>query len=151
MDSRIAVSEREGFSNRLIAALAAAQEPITPTGFARAYNLRATGTQVTIHGCRKWMRGEAIPTQEKILVLANWLNVHPASLRFGTAHTDEQLPAPRASASLSTKDLVLMNDIASLPPVSQAVVRDLVDSLLRANAADGPGIARRPRREVVAR
>lgn len=34
---------------------------------------------------RKWLKGEAIPTQDKIHILARWIGVSPQWLRFGEA------------------------------------------------------------------
>jgi transcriptional regulator with XRE-family HTH domain len=39
---------------------------------------RATGAAQS-----RWLRGEAIPSQEKLQVLADWLKVEPQVLRFG--------------------------------------------------------------------
>lgn len=149
MGSKIAVDGRLSFASRLIAALVAAHEPTTPSGFARAYNLRADGAEVTVHGGRKWLLGEAIPTQEKVLVLAKWLNVQASWLRFGDAQNGEYEAIALGVSRLSTKDLVLINDIVSLAPSAQNVVRDLVDSLLRVKAEDLKRGERQPHRNSV--
>ena len=146
MNSKIAVEARLSFASRLIAALAAAQEPTTPSGFARSYNLRADGAEITVHGGRKWLLGEAIPTQEKLLILAKWLNVQASWLRFGDAQNSEYKAVPGGGGTLSTKDLVLINDIVSLAPIAQDVVRDLVDSLLRAKIQPANCSVRQPGR-----
>ena len=83
MDEKIALKGRSDFARRLSAALLAANQPVGASTLARAYNLRTDGSPVTVHGVRKWLKGEAIPTQDKILVLSQWLNVHPSWLRFG--------------------------------------------------------------------
>ena len=149
MDSKIAVDGRLSFASRLIAALTAAHEPTTPSGFARAYNLRADGAEVTVHGGRKWLLGEAIPTQDKVLILAKWLNVQASWLRFGDAQNGEYQAVADPGGTLSTKDLVLINDIVSLGPSAQNVVRDLVNSLLRAKAEDLNGGERQPHRNTM--
>lgn len=130
MDSKIAHDERVNFSDRLRSALVDAQQPYSPSSFARAYNLRADGASVTSHAARKWLRGEALPTQEKILILARWLNVHASWLRFGDAENTAFAHASEG-ADISNAQRVLLNDISSLDPDAQVVVRELVDSFLR--------------------
>lgn len=147
MNSRIASNERSNFADRLQSALIAAKEPTGATAFARAYNLRAKGASVTAHAGRKWLKGEAIPTHEKIQIMAKWLNVHASWLRFGDAQNGAYRTVSNGTETFSTNDLVLINDIVALPEFAQAVVRDLVDSLLRISVADRgeSGVQYRPK------
>ncbi len=135
MNSRIAVDERVGFADRLRSALIAAHQPTAPTAFVRAYNLRADGAAVTSHGARKWLRGEALPTHEKILILANWLNVHASWLRFGDAENGSYQLDNIGEKALTSEQLMLIHDVISLSPSAQTIIRDLVDSFLRAAAS----------------
>src|SRR3954471_16953373 len=76
--------EREDFSERLQQALRNADySPDSPTQLAREFNIRFTGRPITVHAARKWLVGEAIPTQEKLRTLAQWLGVQAEWLRFG--------------------------------------------------------------------
>ena len=131
MYSLAALKERNSFADRLRSALETANQPTSPTAFALAYNLRAVGARVSVHGARKWIRGEAVPTQEKILVLARWLHVHAAWLRFGDAENAAYSSAPLMEDGLTTAQLALINDVISLSPPVQIVIRDLVDSFMR--------------------
>ncbi len=134
MNSKIAVDERVEFADRLRTALTAAHQPTAPSAFVRAYNLRADGAAVTWHAARKWLRGEALPTQEKILILARWLNVHASWLRFGDAENGQYELGAIGEDALTTEQLTLINDVISLSPSAQAIIRDMVDSFLRAAA-----------------
>lgn len=146
MDSLAAFKERISFADRLRSALETANQPTSPTAFALAYNLRADGAKVSVHGARKWIRGEAVPTQEKILVLARWLNVHAAWLRFGEAENAAYSLAPLAESGLTNAQLALINDVISLSPPVQIVIRDMVDSFLRVAAgSDDARIERKSR------
>lgn len=131
MDSKIAQDERVNFSDRLKAALLTAGLPIQPAPFVRAYNLRADGSAVTPHAARKWLAGEAMPTHEKIVILANWLGVHAAWLRFGDAGNGELPVSTIPETLLATADLALIRDIVSLPGSTQQIVREIVDAFLR--------------------
>src|SRR6478609_965484 len=76
--------EREDFSERLQQALRNADySPDSPTQLAREFNVRFAGRPITVHAARKWLVGEAIPTQEKLRTLAQWLGVPAEWLRFG--------------------------------------------------------------------
>lgn len=131
MDSKIANDERMFFSDRLKSALLAAGLPVTPAAFVRAYNLRADGAAVTTLGARKWLIGAAIPTHEKILILAKWLGVHAAWLRYGDAENVDLPVSTIPEVLLSTADLALIKDIRSLPKSTQEIVRQIVDAFVR--------------------
>src|SRR3954451_3992025 len=76
--------EREDFSARLQQALRNANySPDSPTELARDFNIRFSGRPITVHAARKWLVGEAIPTQDKMRTLAQWLGVPVEWLRFG--------------------------------------------------------------------
>ncbi len=62
--------------------LDAGYEP-RPAVLEREFNLRYWGRSVTFQAARHWLRGETIPEQDKLEVLAEWLNVEPQYLRFG--------------------------------------------------------------------
>lgn len=71
------------FSKRLIWALEVEGIALSPTILQREYNSLSNRAPITIHAARKWLMGEAIPTQGRIQILAEWLNVSPSWLRFG--------------------------------------------------------------------
>lgn len=120
-------NEHEEFSRRLVVALKAAGERVdSPTGLARGFNRRHAGHPVSVHSARKWLYGEAIPTQEKLRVLAGWLGRTSEWLRFGGDAPNQSQPIK------SDFDFELMRSIATLSATHQEVVRDLVNSLRRA-------------------
>lgn len=129
MDSKIASDERINFSDRLKSSLLSARIPTSPVRFVREFNARANGASVTQYAARKWLNGEAIPTHERIVILAHWLGVHPSWLRFGDAENGAYEREDTFDAHLSADQLRLIRDIALLPVPSQELVRDMVDSL----------------------
>lgn len=72
------------FADRLRSAMEAAGYEARPAVLEREYNLRCWGKPMTLHGVRRWLLGQTIPKQEKLIVLADWLNISPQQLRFGT-------------------------------------------------------------------
>ncbi|TBU97814.1 XRE family transcriptional regulator [Stutzerimonas kirkiae] len=71
------------FAERLHAALINAGYEPRPSVLEREFNLRYWGKPLTLHAVRRWLRGEALPTEDKMLVLAQWLRIDPQTLRFG--------------------------------------------------------------------
>lgn len=130
MDSKIARTERQEFCERLTSAIAAAGCTPAPTALAREFNLRADGAAVTVHAARKWLVGDSFPTQERLHVLARWLNVSPQWLRFGEAPEHPPLAANDVS-TIPHKNVLMLADFKLLDERSQAVVLDLIHSLLR--------------------
>lgn len=123
------MQDRQDFQSRLATALSAVGCQAKPTALARQYNLRAHGATITTHGARKWLMGEAIPTQDKLLVLANWLCVSPQWLRFGEGRIGEGV-ASNDGGAIPHDEAILLGDFRRLDERSQAVVRDLIHSLL---------------------
>lgn len=130
MESKLASKEREGFQHRLTQALVSAGYNTSPSTFAREFNLRADGAVVTVHGARKWLKGESLPTQERIHILARWLNVSAHWLRFGES-PGEGVGAANDAAGIPHDEVLLLGDFRRLDERSQAVVKDLIASLLK--------------------
>ena len=122
----ISISEKQYFSERLKEALIENNISLKPSHLTRNYNLLAEGAPVTPHAARKWLVGEAIPTQEKILVLAKWLNVSAAWLRFGDADSS-QYGSDGGPNEFTESDIY--REMMDLTKPSKKVVKDLVKSL----------------------
>jgi hypothetical protein len=119
--------ERQAFSTRLKLALKNANISTRPSVLVREFNRRARGMEVTAHGARKWLVGEAYPSPGRLLTLAAWLNVQVSWLRFGTQDAG---PHPTLQpGSASSEQMLLFQDIIALSGPAQAIVRELVSSL----------------------
>lgn len=77
------VKESESFSQRLQLALRNAGVPPSPSRVAYVFNRFSKKWSVTPHAARKWIKGQAIPSQDRLCVLADMLGVAPDWLRFG--------------------------------------------------------------------
>src|SRR5215210_4281989 len=112
--------EREGFSERLQQALRTADySPDSPTQLAREFNIRFEGRPITVHAARKWLVGEAIPTQEKLRTLAQWLGV-------GGSDTQAAGEAPGSPARFESADVKLIADLQRLDEHHQALAREFI-------------------------
>jgi transcriptional regulator with XRE-family HTH domain len=122
--------QRQAFSQRLRQEWLRTGRDISPVVLAREVNLHLKHSgKVTSSACRKWFHGESIPTQEKLQVLANILQVSPAWLRFGQA-TELHEPAPN-SAPLSSNELALLEVWRQLSRSQQRAVRALMGQMLK--------------------
>jgi transcriptional regulator with XRE-family HTH domain len=126
--------ERESFSERLQQALRNAEySPDSPTQLAREFNIRFEGRPITVHAARKWLVGEAIPTQEKLRTLAQWLGVPAEWLRFGGADGYTGGDSINTPAKFESADVKLVADLQRLDEHHQAIAREFIRMLVRLN------------------
>jgi transcriptional regulator with XRE-family HTH domain len=127
-------NEREGFSERLQQALKNAHySPDSPTRLAREFNIRFEGRPITVHAARKWLVGEAIPTQEKLRMIAQWLGVPAEWLRFGGPAEVGAEGAGAASARFESADVKLIADLQRLDEHHRELAREFIRMLVRMN------------------
>ncbi len=71
------------FAERLRAAMLAAGLEARPGVLLNLFNTHYWGRSVTFQAVSRWLRGEAIPAQDKLITLADLLKIEPEVLRFG--------------------------------------------------------------------
>ncbi|RJG21686.1 hypothetical protein [Massilia cavernae] len=128
-------NERESFSERLQQALKNAHySPDSPTRLAREFNIRFDGRPITVHAARKWLVGEAIPTQEKLRMIAHWLGVPAEWLRFGGAEDASTSTEHANGASrFESADVKLIADLQRLDEHHRQIAREFIRMLVRMN------------------
>ena len=77
------MNEKIEFSNRLRQAMTDAGCAASPSVLEHGFNLRWHGRSISNQAAWSWLNSKAIPTQDKLQVLAEWLKVEPEVLRFG--------------------------------------------------------------------
>lgn len=86
--------EKLGFSERLLQSLEKSGiSTASPTALTRKFNLLYPDAEVSVQAVRRWLEGTAIPSQDKLVVLAAWLKVSPEWLRFGDGRDIAANPA----------------------------------------------------------
>lgn len=124
--------ERDGFSRRLQESLGNSQHSSnSPTELAREFNMRFVGQPITVHAARKWLMGEAIPTQDKLRTLSQWLHVPIEWLRFGGDLRPDASPA--WAAGLRPADIKLLGDIQLLDEQHRQLAKEFIRILVRSN------------------
>ncbi|MCJ0766073.1 hypothetical protein [Variovorax terrae] len=142
--------EAQAFSSRLKQALEDAGVRPSPAVVASEFNLRYWGKSITAHTARAWLAGVAIPMQDKIRTLSEWLHVNPDELRFGPRTgvllAREQEPG---AERLSLQDREMLAQYLALPPMHRKTVQEVVAALAVAAraAASGPPLSRKAKGE----
>jgi hypothetical protein len=132
-------TETQAFALRLRQALDSCGVRLSPTVVANEFNLRYWGRSITPHTARNWLLGKAIPTQDKLRVLADWLQVGPDELRFGQAAALQKVGEGLESGeSLSMVDREMLNRYLSLSLHYRKTVRDVVSALVLASQSQKP-------------
>ncbi len=127
------------FSQRLLAALERAGVPAKPTVIEREFNQRYWGKPITLHAARLWLRGETMPTHDRLLCLAQWLGVEPAILRYG-----EEVPKAvrerrkRWDEGIGYQEREIFELFLKLPVPQRKVAREVIMALARAEGVLPP-------------
>lgn len=119
------------FAARLEQAMAGKSIKHSPTVLAKQFNSVFDGKAVTIHTARNWILGKSLPTQDKLLVLAELLGTSAENLRYGR-HSEKTLTLLNADGSeteLTSTQQQLVRKYISLNKVQQRLVSDLVGEM----------------------
>ncbi len=128
-------TETLAFAARLKSALESSGVRTSPTVIAHEFNLRFWGRSITPHTARNWLLGHSLPTQDKLRVLADWLQVAPDELRFGRGPGKLRVQERDGQIDdLNLADREMLTRYLSLAPTARRTVRDVVIAL--ALAAD---------------
>lgn len=122
------------FAKRLLAAFENAGIPARPAVIEREFNQRYWGKPITLHAVRYWLRGESVPTHDKLLCLAEWLGVEPQTLRYG----DEVPKAVRErrktwDEGIGYQEREIFELFLKLPVPQRKVAREVIVALAKAN------------------
>ena len=124
------------FADRLREAMRAAGYEPRPVVLEREFNTRYWGKPMTLHGVRRWLRGETLPTQEKLLVLADWLGVLPQDLRFGSEVAQRvQQRRARWDSGIGYQDRDIFEAFLKLPVPQRRVIREVILTFAKVHTA----------------
>ena len=127
------------FAERLRDAMVAAGYEAKPAVLEREFNTRFWGKPMTLHGVRRWLRGETLPTHEKLLVLAEWLAVPPQQLNYGDEI--QRKVAQRRSrwdSGIGYQDRDIFEAFLKLPVPQRKVIREIILTFAKVFPPDVP-------------
>lgn len=109
---------------------------VRPIVLEREFNQRYWGQPITVQAVRRWLRGEAIPSQDKMQVLAEWLNVEPHVLRYGEqVSTRVKAKQKRWDEGIGYQEREVFEAFLKLPVAQRKVVREVILAFVKADEA----------------
>jgi transcriptional regulator with XRE-family HTH domain len=120
--------ERQEFSRRLAEAMRVAGHEPRPSVLSRLFNTHYRGRSISFQSASRWLRGRAIPGQDKLQVLSRLLSVEPHALRYGGGR---HVAEPRLGwpAGIGKGDQQVIAAFLALPPRRRELVGELVQAL----------------------
>lgn len=88
---------------------------------------------MTLHGVRRWLLGETLPSQDKLISLAKWLRIAPDQLRYGAEIKAEiQQARQRWDEAIGYQERETFEAFLNLPAPQKKVVREVIQAFARA-------------------
>lgn len=126
------------FAERLQAAMRLAGLEPRPAVLLNLFNTHYWGRSVTFQAVSRWLRGESIPAQDKLVVLAGLLKVEPEVLRFGSgareALTDHR---QRWEQGVGYLERETFDAFLQLPAPQRKVIREVILTFAKAHGVAG--------------
>ena len=115
------------FAERLQAAMRAAGLEPRPAVLLNLFNANYWGRSVTFQAVSRWLRGESIPAQDTLIVLAQVLKVEPEVLRFGeTVRKSVQEQRRRWEEGVGYLERETFDAFLKLPAPQRKVIREVI-------------------------
>lgn len=124
------------FAERLQAAMRAAGLEPRPAVLLNLFNANYWGRSVTFQAVSRWLRGESIPGQDKLIVLAEVLKVEPEVLRFGEAVRQKvQTQRQRWDEGVGYLERETFDAFLQLPAPQRKLIREVILAFVKAQSA----------------
>ena len=115
------------FAERLRAAMLAAGLAARPAVLLNLFNTNHWGESVTFQAVSRWLRGESIPAQDKLITLAEALNIEPEVLRFGDAVRDSvRIKRQRWEDGVGYLERETFDAFLRLPAPQRKLIREVI-------------------------
>jgi transcriptional regulator with XRE-family HTH domain len=126
---------KQNFALRLSQAMVARGYEAKPAILERQFNLHYFGKPMTLHGVRRWLRGETLPAQDKLVALAEWLRIPPDELRYGAEIKTEILQErKRWDDAIGYQERETFEIFLALPAPQRKAVREIIIGLAKAKS-----------------
>lgn len=129
------MNEKAAFAERLAAAMRRAGLEPRASVLEKEFNTRYWGRAVTYQAVARWLKGEAIPSQEKLEVLAELLAVEPQVLRYGEGvvmRVRERQQLWMDGIAPAERDL--LEAFMKLPAARRKILREVILAFVAADA-----------------
>ena len=132
------------FAERLQAAMRAAGLEPRPAVLLNLFNTNYWGRSVTFQAVSRWLRGESIPAQDKLIVLAQVLKVEPEVLRFGgTVRKSVREHHQRWQEGVGYLERETFDAFLQLPAPQRKLIREVILTFAKVHSPDAsaPAVA----------
>ncbi|GKS92658.1 MULTISPECIES: XRE family transcriptional regulator [unclassified Acidovorax] len=123
---------KQQFAQTLRQAMENAGYAAKPAVLQREFNSRRPADKpITLHGVRRWLMGETIPSYPKLQALSDWLGVPVHELMHGA-----KSPSVKPSNSprpMAPDDRTAVEAFLNLPAAPRRIARDVILAIARAN------------------
>jgi transcriptional regulator with XRE-family HTH domain len=127
------MDEKTAFAARLRQAMTDAGLEPRPAVLEKGFNSHYWGRSVTFQAVHRWLNGQSIPAQDKLQALAQWLNIEPHVLRFGTGPIKAiQEKRKRWDEGIGYKEREVFEAFLGLPTPQKKAVREIILGLAQA-------------------
>ncbi len=115
------------FAERLQAAMRDAGLEPRPAVLLHLFNTHYWGRPVTFQAVSRWLRGESIPEQDKLITLAEILKIEPQVLRFGEAVRQSlQKRHQRWEEGMDYLERETVDTFLQLPAPQRKLIREVI-------------------------
>lgn len=112
---------------RLRQAMQSAGYAVSPTVLEHEFNLRWHGRSISTQAAWSWLNNKAIPMQDKVQVLAEWLKIEPEVLRFGEGVRQSlQQRQQRWESRMGHLERETMDAFLQLPAPQRKLIREVI-------------------------
>ena len=123
------------FAARLRAAMQAAGLEPRPAVLLNLFNTHYWGRSVSFQAVARWLRGESIPAQDKLIVLAEVLKIEPEVLRFGEAvRQSVRSHRQRWDEGVGYLERETFDAFLQLPAPQRKLIREVILTFAKAHA-----------------
>jgi len=131
------MDQKMEFSERLQAAMRSAGLEPRPAVLLNLFNTNYWGRSVTFQAVSRWLKGESIPEQDKLLVLAGVLNVQPEVLRFGEGVRQSiEQRQKRWEDGVGYQERETFDAFLQLPTAQRKIIREVILTFAKANGVE---------------
>lgn len=125
------------FAERLRAAMVAAGLEPRPGVLLNLFNTHYWGRSVTFQAVSRWLRGESIPAQDKLITLAEVLKIEPEILRFGEkVRHSVQVQRERWEQGVSYLERETFDAFLQLPAAQRKLIREIILTFAKVHAGN---------------
>ena len=106
-------------------------------GALNVFNANYWGRSVTFQAVSRWLRGESIPAQDKLIVLAQVLKVEPEVLRFGgTVRKSVREHHQRWQEGVGYLERETFDAFLQLPAPQRKLIREVILTFAKVHSPD---------------